>query len=167
MDTITVQTVAAARVQQAADSLIQAVTSTPEDKLHWKPMDSGRPVLNQAVECVFANMKWAATIRNRAFTTIPAEVEKAIKESFRTEIEAGCWSGETVKSKLREVTLELAEAILAVSDSELTLPIATPPPYPQSYLLVDCFNHPYWNMVYLLGQINYIQTLLGDNQNHF
>ncbi len=129
-------------------------------------MDSGRPVLNQAVECVFANMRWAATIRHRVFTDVPTDVYQAIKTSFREDIEAGDWRGETVTRKLREVTQELAEAIQGVSDSELALSISTPPPDPQTYLLVDCFNHPYWNMVYHLGQINYIQTLLGDRQNH-
>ena len=166
MDTITVQTVAAARVQKAADALIRAVSSTPEDKLHWKPMDSGRPVLNQAVECVFANMKWAAIIRNRAFISVPDDVIQEIKASFRAEIEGGCWSGETVKSQLRRSAEELAEAIREVADVELVLSITMPAPCSETYLLVECFNHPYWNMVYHLGQINYIQTLLGDNQDH-
>ena len=163
---VTVQTVAAERVEKAAAALIVAVSSTPEDKLHWKPMDCGRPVLNQMIECVFANMKWAAVIRNRAFTTLPEEVVQAIKARFREEIEAGSWSGETVKSKLREATQDLAEAILAVDDRELALPIPAPPPWSETYLLAECFNHPYWNMVYHLGQINYIQTLLGDKQDH-
>jgi hypothetical protein len=129
-------------------------------------MDCGRPVLNQVIECVFANMKWAATIRNRTYTSVPEEEMAAIKNQFRQEIESGCWSGETVKSKLQEVTQDLAEAILGVSDSEHLLPIPTPPPFPETYPLVECFNHPYWNMVYHLGQINYIQTLLGDKENH-
>jgi hypothetical protein len=163
---VTVQTIAAERVKNAANALIVAVSATPEDKLHWKPMDCGRPVLNQAIECVFANMRWAATIRNRAFTHVSDGEIQAIKASFREEIEAGCWSGETVKNKLRDVTKELAEVILAVSDSDLTLPIPIPPPWQETYLLAECFNHPYWNMVYHLGQINYIQTLLGDAEDH-
>lgn len=87
MEIITVQTLAAERVTKAAEALIIAVAATPEDKLHWKPMELGRPVLNQAIECVFANMKWAATIRNRAFAAVPDEVVQAIRARFREEIE--------------------------------------------------------------------------------
>lgn len=166
MEIITVQSVAAQRVRKAAQDLIIAVSTTPEDRLHWKPMDCGRPVLNQAIECGFANLKWAATIRNREFTIIPPETEQSIKSRFREEIEGGCWSGETVKEQLSATADELACAILTVRDEELDHVIVAPAPYPESYLLVECFNHPYWNMIYHLGQINYIQTLLGDRADH-
>ncbi len=166
MEIITVQSVAAQRGRKAAQDLVIAVSNTPEDRLHWKPMDCGRPVLNQAIECGFANMKWAATIRNREFTPIPPETEQLIKARFREEIEGGCWSGETVKEQLRATADELAGAILTVRVDELDCVIMAPPPYPDSYLLVECFNHPYWNMIYHLGQINYIQTLLGDRADH-
>lgn|GEM_PF-594995 len=166
METIIIQTVAAERILKAAQDVILAVSATPEDRLHWKPMDCGRPVLNQAIECGLANMKWAATIRNRAFTLVPPETELALKASYREEIEGGCWSGETVKYQLRKSAQELAHAIFSVQDDELSLPILAPPPFSDTYLLVECFNHPYWNMIYHLGQINYIQTLLGDREDH-
>lgn len=160
---ITVQTQAARRVRHAAESLITAVSATPPDRLHWRPLECGRPILNQAIECVFANMRWAGTIRNRALTEVPPETVEQVRAVFRQEIDAGSYTGETVKAKLREVTAELAEAILAVSEEELSREIKVGF---ETYLLADCFLHPYWNMVYHEGQINYIQTLYGDHEDH-
>jgi glutathione S-transferase len=108
-------------------------------------------------------MKWAATIRNRTFTLVAAEVIEQTRAIFRQEIESGSYGGEAVKAKLLEATQELAEAILAVPDADLANEIQVDT---ETYLLADCFLHPYWNMVYHEGQINYIQTLYGDRESH-
>jgi hypothetical protein len=166
MGAITVQSVASERILKASDALILALEATPEDKLHWKPMDVGRPVLNQVIECAFANMRWQAIIELRACTSIPNEVTAKIKAGFVAKIESGSWAGETVKQALRDATRQLSNSILAVPDDDLSIDIEMPAPWSETYRLVDCFNHPYWNMVYHLGQINYIQTLLGDRVDH-
>jgi|SRR5947209_38449 len=152
---VSVQTVAARRTQKAADDLTAAANATQADRLDWKPLDCGRTVLDQLAECAMANLKWANILRARTYTRLPAEEA----ESF-----AELTTREQVNGKLRETTAALVAAILAVSDDQLGAEIETPwGPYD----LADCCLHAYWNMVYHEGQINYIQTLYGDFEEHY
>ena len=63
----------------------------------------------------------------------------------------------------RAAANELATAIESVPDGDMSGAIETPwGPYP----LPQCCLHAYWNMVYHEGQINYVQTLYGDFEEH-
>jgi hypothetical protein len=55
------------------------------------------------------------------------------------------------------------DAIQSVSEDQTAEEIQTPW---GGYSLARCCLHAYWNMVYHEGQINYIQTLYGDFEEH-
>ena len=152
---VSVQTVAARRSQKAADDLTAAANATRADRLDWKPLDRGRTVLDQLAECAMANLKWANILRACAYSRLPAEAAAGFTELTTRE---------QVLEKLRETTAALVEAILAVPDELLGTEIETPW---GPYSLSDCCLHAYWNMVYHEGQINSIQTLYGDFEEHY
>ncbi len=152
---MTVQQLAASRTQRAANDLIAAAEAMPAEKLTWVPMDEARTVLDQLTECVLANMKWTKILKTRRYANMPREVVEAVVPECATL--AG------VTARLRQSAADLAEAIHTVGDAETADEIDTEW---GPYSLADCCLHAYWNMVYHEGQINYIQTLYGDTEEH-
>jgi hypothetical protein len=152
---IKVQAVAAKRTEMALSDLISASRATRPDRLNWQPLDCGRSVLDQLQECAIANWKWTGILRNMSYANAPAEFVEQVGRL--TELEP-------VLDRLRETAAALTEAILELPDEVMEREIETPwGPYP---LYNGCF-HAYWNMAYHEGQINYIQTLYGDNEEYY
>lgn len=151
----TVQSVAAGLTRETAETIIFVAHATPPDKHHWQPLDNGRSIVAQIVECVLANQKWTGILQSRAWVSISEETfDNALAE----------WDTlEKATTQLRTAANALALAIEAVPDSDMAGEITAPwGPYPLS----RCCLHAYWNMVYHEGQINYVQTLYGDFEEH-
>ncbi len=149
----TLQTVAAERTRKGARNLIRLLHATPAEKRHWKPLGCGRSVIEQVAECILVNRKWALTLRQGSYTRLPAEAVQ--------QIEAACREATQAESLLQESADELAAVILALPDGQLEKPITAPF---GTYSVAQCCLLGYWNMVYHEGQINYIQTLYGDDK---
>ena len=154
MDT-RIQTLVAWRTQRGCENLIASMLAMPEDKRNWKPMGTGRTVNDLLMECILVNLKWAATLRNRAYTRVGSEIAEPLRG-----ISA---DSQSLIDHLNQSTAELIDAIRSVRDDELVEMIKTPF---GSYSLADCCLIAYWNSVYHEGQINYIQTLYGDQARH-
>ena len=153
--TETIQTLAAALTHETAEVLLTVASATPLDKLHWKPLDNGRSILAQLVECATANQKWADLIRTRTWVPYGEQVWQGAFAEYDTL--------EKVSARLRETTESLASAILALSNADLSGAVECPWGL---YPMPRCCFHAYWNMVYHEGQINYVQTLYGDFEEH-
>jgi hypothetical protein len=80
------------------------------------------------------------------------------------QVEAECPDLDAVCVKLKESATELVSAIESIPDDVTADTIETEW---GPYSLADCCIHAYWNMAYHEGQINYIQTLYGDNDEHY
>jgi uncharacterized damage-inducible protein DinB len=150
-----VAALASALSREAGETLIRVASSTPPDRLEWKPLDNGRTILDQLVECCIANRKWARILRNRTYSNLPREQVVATY--------AGLDSLEVIAARLRETVRELVEGIETVSDEDAGKKLDTEW---GPYTLGRCCIHAYWNMVYHEGQINYVQTLYGDFEEH-
>jgi len=151
----TVQELAANLTREAADRVITVAQATPPDRIAWQPMDNGRTILDQMVECSLANAKWAAILRSGSYADIPRpEAAKAYEE---------CDTLETAVGRVRTSADDLIHAIRAVPDTDLSKDIPTPW---GAYPMARCCVHAYWNMTYHEGQINYVQTLYGDFDEH-
>jgi hypothetical protein len=149
------QTVAAERTRKGAVNLVQLLRVMPPEWLHWKPLDCGRTVIEQAIECILVNRKWALTLRQGVYTRVPVETVEQVKTT--------CQDSSQVSQLLQEAAEELAAAILALPVTQLDEQIHAPF---GTYSVADCCLLGYWNMVYHEGQINYIQTLYGDQATH-
>jgi hypothetical protein len=152
--TTTVQQLAARQTRQAADVIIAAANSTHPDKVTWQPLDQGRTVLNQVIECGMANLKWANILRSFTYSNLPPDL-RASFDVIDTLPEA--------TARVDATAQELADVLLAVPDERLETEIETPW---GPYNVAEACLHAYWNMVYHEGQINYIQTLYGDTEEH-
>lgn len=147
--------VAADLTREAAKTIIFVATATPLDKHHWKPLGNGRSIVAQVVECAQANRKWADILRTRAWV----DYSEAILQKALTELN----TMEKATAELRKTAEILAQAIASVPDEDMAGAIEGPW---GAYSLPRCCLHAYWNMVYHEGQINYIQTLYGDFEEH-
>ena len=67
------QMLAAERTRKGSLNLIELLRVTPAEKLHWKPLDCGRSVIDQVIECILVNRKWALTLRLGVYTRLSAE----------------------------------------------------------------------------------------------
>jgi hypothetical protein len=133
--------------------LTNAAKSTPDDKLDWKPESTARSAREVFTEAVIMLTNTAGMLNERKMpdtyeATVSAYAAMSINELItqaHTDLEV------------------LSKAILAFPDSDfeqtLELPWGT-----MSFF--DIMTYPYWNMMWHAGQINYIQTLYGDQQMH-
>lgn len=152
---VTIQALASELTREIAETLIAVAAATPDDKLNWQPLDNGRSIVEQLVECTLANRKWTSILRTRAY----ADIGQAVAEKAYGELTP--WN--RVAARLRETAADLATEIEAVPDADLAQLLDTPW---GPYSLARSCMHAYWNMTYHEGQINYIQTLYGDFDEH-
>jgi uncharacterized damage-inducible protein DinB len=135
-------------VRWAADSMAFQLAHIPEDKLDWQPQPGCKSALTVAGEVVFV-IKSALPV----FTggTLDFEVARTTPTNLA---EAQQW--------LAETSTQFAD-LLEAAGPEMDRPIDTP--FGQlwgtsavTFGLVDLLHHH--------GQLTYIQSLLGDAENH-
>lgn len=153
--TVTIPEVAIQMTTETAEILIAVATATPAERLAWTPLENGRSILEQLAECAVANRKWASILRTGFYANLP---EGAYDQAVRDAADLT-----SATSMLRAATSELVTAIGTVSPDRLGDMIETEW---GPYSIARCCLHAYWNMAYHEGQINYIQTLYGDFEDH-
>ncbi len=146
----------AGNIEWQASILAFTVANTVADRLTWAPDagqgGTGRSTYDQVAECVGVNFGAAAILRGEAPPT-QGETDPAA---------ALFASSEAAQEQLKASAAALGAAIRGLSDADLD----------------RRFDHPYlgqvrgrilstlpgFNMIYHVGQINYIQTLYGDTE---
>ncbi len=149
-----VQTLAVTLTRQAAQALTLAVEATPDDRLAWQPLDQGRSILQQLIDCALANLKWALVLENRAYSRLPRAFGDVAEMSLTTR--------EAALARLEENVDRLAAAINTLDDDEIGRVLPVPAEDGVDLTMAEACLSAYWNMVYHEGQIRYIQTLYGD-----
>ena len=132
----------------AAGSMAFNLNQLPEDKLDWKPNPETKSALDVVGEVVFV-MKSSLPVFQGG--TIDFELARAKPSSLA---EAQQWLAETA---------ETYTSALEAAGDELERPIETPfgplwGAHAVTFGLVDLLHHH--------GQITYLQSLLGDAENH-
>jgi uncharacterized damage-inducible protein DinB len=156
--TVTLQSVAANLIEKIADDLIHIAKATPEDRANWQPAEGARTVLHQLVECCLANAMWTNTLQNHMHAMLPDGVaEQAYRELDTID---------KVTVRLRETSARLAAVIRTLPDSDMDVIVPFPWKPEQGRSIAECCYHPYWNMCYHHGQIAYVQTMYGDQEEH-
>lgn len=149
-----VQTLAVTLTRRAAQALVKAVDETLDDRLFWQPLDQGRSILQQVIDCALANLKWAQILEHRAYGRLPRAYKEVAEIALTTR--------EDALARLAETTEQLVEAISGVADSEVARMLAIPGEDGVDLTVAEACLHSYWNMVYHEGQIRYIQSLYTD-----
>ena len=153
----TIQQLAAEISRDAAEALARNAQAMPADKLNWSALDAGRTAFQQIVECAVIYGVGAAIFTERRMPPMePDSFGKAM---------AALDTPEKALAALKTNSDALARAIEAFPDEHLDETIQLPFfPTPRSF--AHLLLMPYWNSVYHLGQIAFIQTLYGDKEMH-
>jgi hypothetical protein len=151
---MTIQDFIAEQTDIITEGILRSVRALPTDKLDWKPMGNGRSAIDQLAECASSPQIMMRALSGKGYSY--EEEDRALKNSLKTIEEA--------ERCLREGNAKLLEMIRAMPDEKLAEQIHLP--WGDIWRLAEVANMHYWNLVYHVGQINYIQTLLGDFEMH-
>jgi hypothetical protein len=128
----------------------------PADKTEWKPLDSGRSVLDVCQELARTPI-WTISMLNQE----PQDwsPESMAKEG---EIMATYATIEECERIANENLAHLYELCAAYPDDKLAETMFLPFEGGRDFSMQEIMDYPRWNATYHLGQIAYIQTLYGD-----
>ena len=146
---------------KSVDGLFRNARAVPEDKIEWKPLDEGRSVLDQLQECAQAPSWYVSLLEARKAPEFDEEAMKKAGEERRA------WKTiDECEKVCKENTERLAELIETFPDEDLEIMITLPFGEGMMFSMADVMMFHYWNNVYHIGQISYIQTLYGDKEMH-
>ena len=145
--------------QEALADLIRAVEALPEDKRDWKPAESARSALDQLREVALSPQFHRSILATGQPPAPELHAQLGRQAAELTDLES-------CRSAALQATSDLCSAISQLPDGWLEREVTLPFKRAMTVSLADvCFLH-YWNTVYHLGQVNYLQTLLGDREMH-
>jgi len=159
---MTFQEQAAELLRSAGVSLFASARAMPEDKLNWSPMGGARTVLQMLQECAYylpTLAPWLSAgdgMPERFMAVAGPAMEQSKSWDTLDKVEAA-YNGYI------EDTLAV---IRAVPDNDLNRDVAVPWAEGETLPVWKVMLTLYWNAVYHLGQINYIQTMYGDTEMH-
>jgi len=146
------------QTQKALLDLISAVEALPDDRVEWSPAEGMRSALSMmqevAVSPEFHNLLLQGGV---------------LSQSFHSELvtkAAGLLTFDECRVEAQEATMRLCSVILSFPDDMLDDEVVLPFGPGVTMSMADVLGQHYWNMVYHLGQVNYIQTALGDHVMH-
>lgn len=149
------------QTQRALGDLIRAVDALPADKVDWAPAEVARSAFNQLQEVALSPNFFLKIIKegeSPEFKDHAKSEADRIRKSI-TDLE-GC------KAAAMEQTAVLCSAISAFPDERLDDEVTLPFGGGTVMSMADILGLHAWNMVYHLGQVNYIQLMLGDKEMH-
>lgn len=144
----------------AASDFFKYADHVPADKLEWKPLESGRSVLDIAQE-VSMCCQWAADILSGKEIKWDEEAMEAMGAAM-----AVLNSLDLCKAKFEETFAVFETTVSGLSDDDLKKTVWLPFGNRDFTFKENC-EYPHWNIVYHQGQVAYIQTLYGDREMYF
>lgn len=151
---VRLQSTAVEDTQGSTAWFCKTLEATPEDKIHWKPMDLGRSMADMAIE--------VESIIRFSTDKLNGEEKGDLHSYFPAPEEVQKMSRDQIVGALKKSTDDLCKAIDAVPDDRLPTTIELMPTWTETvglFLFLNAGHISYHN-----GQANYIQTLYGDNE---
>jgi len=138
------------KTQSVHREVLVGLKYIPDEKLDWCPMGKAKTPRHIGLECAGA-YKWGAAIIRGG----PAEWPEAKDEDYPTR--------EAMVELLDASLAEFAAALDTVTEEQLneTREVFWGQESVRNLLWIN-----YWHSVYHAGQLNYIQTMLGDTEMH-
>ena len=147
--------------REALTSLFSAARHVPEDKRDWTPMGEARTAQTLLYECAMTTPFYIAAAQGRMKEFAALVPDEAMQELWRRRSE-GAWTLEGAESVARETFAELCQTLEAIPDERLGDRQPHPMDPRRQATTADLMFLACWNLVYHTGQINYVQTMLGD-----
>ncbi len=145
---------------RALEDICRAALAVPEERHDWGP-EGARSALSQMQEIALAPKWFIPIIAHRGVAAAGDHADKARQATRRTFATI-----QECVEEARSGTNELCDAIASFPDDELDREVQLPFGPGLTVTMAEVLGLHYWNMTYHLGQINYIQTLLGDREMH-
>lgn len=149
------------QTQRALEDTLRAAAALPADRLDWQPAPTSRSALNQLQE-IAVSAEWFLPLLEGG--QLPAFDDHARREAAR--LKASLDTLDACRVYARDSTARLCHAIAHFPDERLDDEISLPFGGGMMMTMADVLGLHAWNLTYHLGQINYIQTLLGDREMH-
>ena len=149
-----------AMMQNAHDGLVRTVTSVPDDKMSWKPLDNGRAVLDLLGDAAQTAGMIAKLAQSRG------EIKPSYEIFAQLKAERIDWTRDDGMRVLEENTQKLYAAIGELSEAELMQPVTMEIGGGMTMPLSAWIMMAYRTFISRFAQINYIQTLYGDFDSH-
>lgn len=162
MDNRSAELIAQAReaAERAQADLLKTFEFVPEDRLAWSPSPTARTPLWIAAHCGAANAAFAAILRGEPLPlpTDPAEAAAFIRAAGRETA--------TRAEAVRSIQDSSAEVLMALDGVTPAL-LATSPSSPFGPLPFRVWMQvPFLHMMGHARQLDYLQTIWGDVQDH-
>jgi len=149
-----VQDFIADQTELVSKGIIHNARALPADKLEWKPMGHGRSAMSQLRECAVSPDIFIRALSGKGYNYL--DEDKVKSEALD--------SVDSAERCLNDGNAILLKLIRNLPDERLCEKIDLP--WGATWSLIEVANMHYWNLVYHVGQINYLQTLLGDFEMH-
>lgn len=132
--------------------LTKAVEAVPEDKLDWKPAEGSRTIRQLFTEIVMMTGYVAQALDERGVPPYEEMADEYAKKSIPQ-----------LTTQLDKNAKHYYEAIKNFPEAEYGKTLEAPWGV---WTYFQTMSYPYWNLMWHTGQINYIQTMYGD-QNFY
>ncbi len=148
-----------ARFSAAAEDLRKTGDGTPQDKVMWAPSESARSTAQILAHCAMANHGFAAFIRGEQILPMDAEEAMKIIHQAGRDVESGEAALEALAKSLEDFQATIATVDENALDEMKDSPFG---PLPLRFFV----EYPAQHMNDHARQIDYIQTIWGDWNNH-
>lgn len=150
------QQVALAATLRMRDDLIRAARAVPTERHNWSPGGVARNTIYLVAHCAATNLFFAAI-----FSSSPLPYQTTEEREAAVE---GCETIDQAEALLNRSVTAVCDAIVALPEQRIGEQMVMPwgERMPVALSLLAPANH----MQYHEGQINYLQTLLGDDEYH-
>lgn len=149
-------------VEVTRDTMREAfkyASNVPADKLEWKPLETGRSVLDLCREMALCPT-WCLDIVGSANQPDWSEESMA---AIKLEQEA-LLTVEDCRVECERRLAALFDHFRAMPDDRLSEQKWLPFSGGREFTMPEMMDYPRWNFTYHLGQIAYVQTLYGDRE---
>lgn len=153
---ISIQKLAASHTKVSNDWVIANLKAIPEDKLDWVPMGKARTALDIAGEMARFALWLDEKIAGKSPVFDDEAAVAAWKKDFRTL--------DAILGEFERNSNALLSTIENMPDAKLEDTIAFP--WNEKEPMTDVIFYHYWNNSYHMGQLCYIQLMLGDTEFH-
>ena len=147
-------------LQTGEQGLIRTFNAVPDDKLNWAPMDAGRTALDAFGDAAQTCQMATALIGSKD------EFKPSPQMFAQMKAERAAWTKDDALAAMNTNSAALYTALGTLSDDDLAQSITLPMGGGMTMSLGAWIMVAYRAFISRFAQINYIQTLYGDNEAH-
>ena len=144
------------RSRSAVESFLKAFSFLPEDKRQWKPADTSRTALEILSHATYWTLYFTRILRGEGPLQVSEEEWLGSTQAIQDMEKAQKLAEESGK--------EFVKAVRKLSAEDLEREVELP--WGRETLAKVVWDN-YWHLGYHEGQLNYLQTMLGDTEHHW